>query len=138
MKKLIFNKKVYMLYDSIEEMPIQNFQKYNKYLLIDAGIGSDADDIDNHIVKLAKLIANDEKKKALQELQNMRQNIWMINNEISPKYMAFAALISSIDGKKVTDLSDDNLKDIIADINKVRHSSLINFLYNIKKKFSQN
>lgn len=138
MKKLIFNKKVYTLYDSIEEMPIQNFQKYNKYLLIDAGIGSDADDIDNHIVKLAKLIASDEKKKALQELQNMRQNIWMINNEISPKYMAFAALISSIDGEKVTDLSDDNLKDIIADINKARHSSLINFLYNIKKKFSQN
>lgn len=138
MKKLIFNKKVYTLYDSIEEMPIQNFQKYNKYLLIDAGIGSDADDIDNHIVKLAKLIASDEKKKALQELQNMRQNIWMINNEISPKYMAFAALINSIDGKKVTDLSDDNLKNIIADINKVRHSSLINFLYNIKKKFSQN
>ena len=62
----------------------------------------------------------------------------LFDNEIYPKYMAFAALINSIDGKKVTDLSDDNLKNIIADINKVRHSSLINFLYNIKKKFSQN
>jgi len=39
MKNLIVNKKVVRVYDSIDEMPIVNFQKYNKYLLIDSGIG---------------------------------------------------------------------------------------------------
>lgn len=110
MKSLLINKKIVRVYDSIDEMPIINFQKYNKYLLIDSGIGSDADDIDAHIVKIAKYIKSNNNRKALQELQNMRQNIYMVNSEISPKYLAFAALIYSIDGKKVDDLSDDGLK----------------------------
>ena len=67
MKDLLINKKVVRVYDSIDEMPIVNFQKYNKYLLIDSGIGSDADDIDAHIVKIAKYIKSSNNKKALQE-----------------------------------------------------------------------
>ena len=101
MKNLIVNKKVVRVYDSIDEMPIVNFQKYNKYLLIDSGIGSDADDIDAHITRVAKFIKSNNAKKALQELQNMRQNMYMVNNEISPRYLAFAALIHSIDSEEV-------------------------------------
>ena len=82
MKSIIFNNKIIKVYDSIDEMPIVNFQKYNKYLLIDSGIGSDADDIDAHIVKVAKFIKANDNKKALQELQNLRQNMHMVNSEI--------------------------------------------------------
>ena len=127
MKNLIVNKKVVRVYDSIDEMPIVNFQKYNKYLLIDSGIGSDADDIDAHITRVAKFIKSNNVKKALQELQNMRQNMYMVNNEISPRYLAFAALIHSIDGEEVNDLSDDGLKEI-------KHSKIIDFLTWLKKK----
>lgn len=122
------------VYDSIDEMPIVNFQKYNKYLLIDSGIGSDADDIDAHIVKIAKFIKANNNKKALQELQNMRQNMYMVNNEISPKYLAFAALIHSIDGKEVNDLSDDGLKKLLQDLKDIKHSKVIDFLLWLKKK----
>lgn len=134
MKTLFINKKIIEVYDSIDEMPIINFQKYNKYLLIDSGIGSDADDIDAHIVKIAKYIKSNNDKKALQELQNMRQNMYMINSEISPKYLAFAALIHSIDGKEITDLSDDNLKKVLHDLKAVKHSIIIDFLLWLKKK----
>lgn len=134
MKRIILNHKKIDLYESIDEMPIQNFQKYNKYLLIDAGIGSDADDVDAHIVKVAKLVASDDKKKALQELQNMRQNLWMVNNEVSPKYMAFAALIGRVDGKEVSDLSDEGLKALLDDIKRTRHSTIIRLLLWLKKK----
>lgn len=134
MKNLIVNKKVVRVYDSIDEMPIINFQKYNKYLLIDSGIGSDADDIDAHIVKIAKFIKANNNKKALQELQNMRQNMYMVNNEISPKYLAFAALIHSIDGKEVNDLSDDGLKKLLQDLKDIKHSKVIDFLLWLKKK----
>lgn len=134
MKTLLLNKKIIKVYDSIDEMPIVNFQKYNKYLLIDSGIGSDADDIDSHIVKIAKFIRAGDNKKALQELQNMRQNMYMVNNEISPKYLAFAALIHSIDGKELTDLSDDGLKEVLNRIKKIKHSKIIEFLYSLKKK----
>ena len=134
MKSLLINKKIVRVYDSIDEMPIVNFQKYNKYLLIDSGIGSDVDDIDAHIVKIAKYIKSSNNKKALQELQNMRQNIYMVNNEISPKYLAFAALIHSIDGKEVNDLSDDGLKKLLHDLKEVKHSKVIDFLLWLKKK----
>lgn len=134
MKTLLLNKKIIKVYDSIDEMPIVNFQKYNKYLLIDSGVGSDADDIDSHIVKIAKFIKANDNKKALQELQNMRQNMYMVNNEISPKYLAFAALIHSIDGKELTDLSDDGLKEVLNRIKKIKHSKIIEFLYSLKKK----
>lgn len=134
MKSLLINKKIVRVYDSIDEMPIINFQKYNKYLLIDSGIGSDADDIDAHIVKIAKFIKANNNKKALQELQNMRQNIYMVNNEISPKYLAFAALIHSIDGKEVNDLSDDGLKKLLQGLKDIKHSKVIDFLLWLKKK----
>lgn len=134
MKSLLINKKIVRVYDSIDEMPIVNFQKYNKYLLIDSGIGSDADDIDAHIVKIAKFIKANNNKKALQELQNMRQNMYMMNNEISPKYLAFAALIHSIDGKEVNDLSDDGLKKLLQDLKDIKHSKVIDFLLWLKKK----
>lgn len=134
MKSLLINKKIVRVYDSIDEMPIINFQKYNKYLLIDSGIGSDADDIDAHIVKIAKYIKSNNNRKALQELQNMRQNIYMVNSEISPKYLAFAALIRSVDGKEVNDLSDDGLKKLLQDLKEVKHSKVIDFLLWLKKK----
>lgn len=134
MKNLSINGKIIRVYDSIDEMPIINFQKYNKYLLIDSGIGSDADDIDAHIIRIAKFIKANNSKKALQELQNMRQNIYMVNSEISPKYLAFAALIHSIDGKKVDDLSDDGLKKILKSLKDVKHSKIVDFLIWLKKK----
>lgn len=134
MKSLLINKKIVRVYDSIDEMPIVNFQKYNKYLLIDSGIGSDVDDIDAHIVKIAKFIKANNNKKALQELQNMRQNMYMVNSEISPKYLAFAALIHSIDGKEVNDLSDDGLKKLLQDLKDIKHSKVIDFLLWLKKK----
>lgn len=134
MKNLLINNKIVRVYDSIDEMPIVNFQKYNKYLLIDSGIGSDADDIDAHITRIAKFIKANNNKKALQELQNMRQNMYMVNNEISPRYLAFAALIHSVDGKEANDLSDDGLKALLKELKEVKHSAIVEFLLWLKKK----
>lgn len=134
MKKILFNNRTIEVYDSIEELPIVNFQKYNKYLLIDSGIGSDVDSIDEHIVKIAKLIKKEDSQKAMQELLNMRQNLFMINSEISPKYLAFAALIHKVDGEEVKDLSDDSLKEILAKINEIKHNKILAFLLEFKKK----
>lgn len=134
MKSLLINNKIVKIYDSIDEMPIVNFQKYNKYLLIDSGIGSDIDDIDSHVLRIAKFIKSNNSKKALQELQNMRQNIYMVNSEISPKYLAFAALIHSIDGVEITDLSDDGLKAVLNGLRAVKHSAIISLLMKLKKK----
>ena len=134
MKVIDTGKHVIKLYDSVDELPIGAYQRYNKFLLIDAGIGSSVDDFDAHIVKLAKLIGNNEREKAIQELQNMRQNLFMINSKISPKYLAFAALVYSIDGKKVEAVSDDDYSELLAKIQEMPHSLLTKTLDWLKKK----
>lgn len=133
MKDIKLKGKVYTMYDSIEELPIINFQKYNKYILFDSHIGSDVEAVDRHLAELGRLI-NTDKKKASTELQNLRNNLYFIVNNISPKHLAFTALIHSINGKKLEDLSDDNLNKILADINTVKRIKLIDFLLGFKKK----
>lgn len=72
----------------------------------------------------------------MQELQNMRQNLHMIVSNISPKYMAFAALIYSIDGKKIENQSDTSLQELLSDLKELEHGSILNILYELKKKLS--
>ena len=127
MKTVKINNHELKLYDSIDEMPIVNFQKYNKYIIVDSGLGSDIDSVDEHLVNLAKLIRSD-KDKAQQELQNLRQTMHLIVSGISPNYLAFAALIHSIDGKVVEDLSNENLKSIIEKLQKAKHSMIVSIL----------
>lgn len=133
MRTIELNGKKLQMYDSIDELPVINFQKYNKYVLFDSGIGSDANSIDDHLVKLAKLIKTD-KVKAARELQNMRLNMHMVVSEISPSNMAFVALIHSIDGELLADLSEDNIKRILEMLNRGKRSKIIDFLLRFKKK----
>nr|DAW01016.1 MAG TPA: hypothetical protein [Caudoviricetes sp.] len=133
MKEIATKGHAIKLYDSIDEMPIVNFQKYNKFILIDSGLGSDIDSVDSHLVNLAKLIKTDM-AKASRELQNLRQTMHMIVSGISPKYLAFAALIHSIDGEVLTDLSDDGLKNVLNRLNDIKHNKIVEFLTRLKKK----
>lgn len=136
MRTVTIKDKTLKLYDSIDEMPIVNFQKYNKCILIDTGLGSDVDSIDAHIVNVAKYINKNDKANAIQELQNMRQNMHMVVSKVSPKYMAFAALIHSIDGVEQKDLSDSHLQEIIEELQEVPHGVIIDILSWLKKKLS--
>ena len=65
MRVIKYKDKIIKLYDSIDELPIVNFQKYNKYLLIDSGIGSDLNAFDEHITKIAMSIKSGDPKKLL-------------------------------------------------------------------------
>lgn len=136
MKTLVLGSYVIKLYDSIDELPVLNFQKYNKLMLIDAGIGSDLNDIDAHITKVGKYIASKDQEKAMQELQNMRQNLYMISSGINPRHMAFAALVASVNGEPQTDLSDTGLSKLLDRIRFAKRSRLMDFLADIKKKLN--
>lgn len=134
MKYIVLAKKKLAIYDSIDELPIINYQKFNKYCIFDSNVGSNLDDIQQHINAVMKLVDRDV-AKAKTELQNMLMGLSMIVSEISPKYLAFAALIHSIDGKEVKDYSDENLKRIIASLQTEKHNILLELFESLKKKF---
>jgi len=100
------------MYDNIEQMPIERFNKANKYWMLHDNIGSSIADFDtNHYNKLV-LLAKDE-KKLVAELNNFRILVFNIMNEINVEHLSFACLIYSIDGEVMDDLSENNLQDIL-------------------------
>lgn len=122
------------LYDSIDELPMLRFHKYNKMLLVDAGVGSDLSDFDRHIEKVIRYLNSPTPNMATVELENMRQNIYFIQSEVSPRHLAFAVLVKSINGKPRNDLSDDGLQQTISLFKDVANSEITAQLEAVKKK----
>jgi len=121
------------LYESIDELPIARFHKYNKYLLIDSCIGSDLEDVTTRVDRAMRYIGTD-KNLAMLELQNLKQAMFLINETICSRHLAFAALVDSIDGKRITDLSDESMKKVIHTLGKTKTNWVDRFLESVKKK----
>lgn len=125
------------LYDSIDELPMLRFHKYNKMLLVDAGVGSDLSDFDRHIEKVIRYLNSPTPNMATVELENMRQNIYFIQSEVSPRHLAFAVLVKSINGKPRNDLSDDGLQQTMSLFKDVANSEITAQLEAVKKKIDE-
>lgn len=136
MKEYYINKHRIKIYNSIEEMPIVNFQKYNKFALIESVIGSDLSSLEQHSLKVMEYLNLNKIDLAKQQLINMRESMYLMAEELSPKYLSFIALIAEIDGKPVTDLSDDNMRAIFDKINKAPKNYIDKILSLFKKKIN--
>ena len=121
-------------YDAIDELPIVRFHKYQKFLLIDAGVGADIAAFDQRIEKARRFIVANKPEQAQQELENLRQCVYLIQSEVMPKHRAFAALVTKIDGKACEDLSDDALGKIIELLKDVTDSEITAQMDAVKKK----
>ena len=122
------------MYDGIEELPIVRFHKYQKLLLVDSGIGADMAAFDQRIEKTRRFLMAGDNKNAQQELENLRQCVFMIQNEFSPKLRAFAVLVAKIDGRECTDISDCSLDAIVTELSESPLKELTARLDAVKKK----
>ena len=113
MKRVIIGNSKVELFEAIDEMPITRYMEHNKYILIDSGIGSNLSDIDRNIDKAMSYVNAKDKENGLKQLMLLKQSLYFVMSGQDPSLMAFACLISSIDGNPVTDLSPDNLERII-------------------------
>jgi len=122
------------MYDTIDELPIVRFHKYQKLLLIDAGVGADITAFDQRIEKTRRFLMDGKADKAQQELDNLRQSVFLIQSEINPKHRAFAALVTKIDGRDCDDITDDGLAKLTETLNDAPESELTAQLDAVKKK----
>lgn len=134
MVKVKIGKHTVEMYNTIEELPIVRFHKYQKLLLVDAGVGSDIAAFDQRIEKTRRFLMAGKPEQAQQELENMRQCVFLIQSGVNPKHRAFAALITKIDGQDCTDIGDDALAAITEKLNDVPESELTAQLEAVKKK----
>ena len=85
------------LYNSIDDLPIVRFHRFNKMMLVDAGVGSDISDFDAHIERAVRYIRKGDNETAARELENMRQNVFLIMSEQSVRNLSFACLVAEVD-----------------------------------------
>lgn len=125
------------MYDNIEELPIKRFHAYNKMLLIDAGIGGDLADFDTHCTKVMAYIQARKNEQAIQEMQNLRQNVYMMQKGIAPKMLAFACLVKSIDDKRCDDITESGLQSVVAQLEDATTKEITTSLEAVKKKIDE-
>ena len=105
-----------VFYDGIEELPIIQFHRYSKYVLIDSNIGDNIADIDRHITKIVNFLG--DPRKAYTELNNLRQNMYFVVEGQDIHHKSTLCLVKSIDGKDWEDFSDSGLEELYNMLNK--------------------
>lgn len=111
MKNVTLNGHRLSFYDAIEDLSISQFHKYSKYMLVEGGIGDSIESIDAHINKIGEFIKVDA-EKAMRELMNLRQCIYMVANEQDIANKAMLCLVKEVDGKKWEDFSDGGIDEL--------------------------
>lgn len=122
------------MYDAIDELPIVRFHKYQKLLLVDAGIGADITAFDQRIEKTRRFLMDGNPDEAKKELSNLRNCVWMIQNGVNPRNRAFAALVAKIDGRECSDMADDALEKILDTLKDAPIKDVTAQLEAVKKK----
>ena len=122
------------MYDAIDELSIVRFHKYQKLLLVDAGIGADITAFDQRIEKTRRFLMDGNADEAKKELSNLRNCVWMIQNGVNPRNRAFAALVAKIDGRECSDMADDALEKILDTLKDAPIKDVTAQLEAVKKK----
>lgn len=121
-------------YDTIDELPIVRFHKYQKYLLIDSGIGGDIASFDARLEKMRRYMQEGNMENATKELMNIRQNVYFIQQGFNPKHHAFATLVTKIDGKEYDAVTDNVIDEICAVLSDVSVKEMAGLFESAKKK----
>lgn len=104
------NGHTFTFYDSVEDLPVTQFHKYSRYLLVESGIGDTIQDIDKHITNIINFLG--DTRKAQQELLNLRHCLYVVATEQDIHNKATLCLVRDVDGKRWDDFSDSGLQTL--------------------------
>jgi len=123
------------VYDSIEETNIVRFQKFNQFVLIDAGIGSDLESISRHLNTILTYNKAGEKEQVERAALTMHQAISLVMKGDNPKIKSFAAMVHSINGVP-TELTETGINHTITQLNRIgfKIGDVWQMLAEVKKK----
>ena len=137
MKKMKLGDHSVVMFDSIEELPIVRFQKYNKMLMLDAGLGSDLTALDAHLARVGEFIKAGETDNAAREIDNLRQTLFNVQNGLPPHFMSLIPLMAEVDGEPLTDLSDENIQRVYDTLKDVTMKAYEGAASEVKKKIEE-
>lgn len=120
----------------IHKIPEYNWQKFQRCLILDSGIGSDTLSVISHTDSIISLAAEDRKEDLSNELNNFRLSLYSAMEGISYTSMAFACMVQDIAGESVsivTDTDINNLSKRIAETG-ITHGEIADYVDLLKKK----
>lgn len=129
------------LYDpDLHKIPEYNWQKFQRCLILDAGIGSDLNAILNRADTISLCVANERKEDLDNELTNLKLSLYSAVEGINYESMAFACMVEDIAGMKhsiATDTDINTLSKLIAETS-ITHGELSDYIELVKKKLILN
>jgi hypothetical protein len=125
-----------VIYNSSHDLTPRRYQKYNKHVMVSAGVGESLEDYNKRQAKAIGYVRSEDKKSALIELTNQQQCVFNALEEYSPSNMAFAVMVHSIDGKVFEKYDENTLEEIIDKLEKIglTKGALMEELRGVKKK----
>ena len=126
-------------YDSIEEMPHRRYMKFNKEMMRANEVGNSMTDITKRVDRAMGFIKAKESDKAIRELSNARLAYSYSQAELEPKGLALAAMVKSINGVEVNDITTSGLQATLLVLQDMGMSKkeLENNADTVKKKLSK-
>lgn len=120
----------------IYKIPEYNWQKFQRCLILDAGIGSETKDVIAHTDSIMSAAANDRKEDLSNELNNLRLSLYSAMESISYTSMAFACMVQSIDGETHSIVTDTDINDLSKRIaeTEITHGEIADYVDLLKKK----
>lgn len=119
MRKANFNNHEIVFYDSPEDLPLNRYQRFNKFLMIDNEVGSDFEDYVQRTRRAIEFLNFGQYKEAAQEISNRAQMVFNAFEEYVPRNRALAILVYSIDGKVCSDYTKTGLDEIIEKLDEI-------------------
>jgi len=128
------------MYDSIHDLPILRFQRFNKYQMISNEIGNTFEDYDRRMAKTIQFLEKKMIDEAKQELQNQRQTVFNSYNNFTPVGKSLAVLVKRIDKTIYDTFTPDDLDRCLEHLDKIGldYGTAIEKLLEVKKKSKRN
>lgn len=125
-----------VLFDSIDNLPMGRFEEFNRFFMIDAGIGSDVESIDAHITRIRVFNGQGKTDDVEKALLNLRQNMIFAIKNVSPAVNCFYSLIDEINGRKVRATSLEDVERLKSELDKtgITINKVRGLISSLKKK----
>lgn len=104
-------------YQSIMELPAGRHMEYQCYMALDAGVGATEQDIARHEQMADRFSAREGKEQEeFLERCNAHYAKHFMETNYSPRRMAFAVLVASVDGVAANDFTEHGLESLLAQL----------------------
>ncbi|MBX0293132.1 hypothetical protein K3G63_21990 [Hymenobacter sp. HSC-4F20] len=104
-------------YQSIMELPAGRHMEYQCYMALDAGVGSTPEDVERHTALSARFGARKGKEyEEFLEKSNAHYAQHFVEMNYSPRRLAFAVLVETVDGVPTTDITEHGLESLFTQL----------------------